>query len=204
MESDHAVERLKSARSGDRGAFEAMIEASRGALEDHIRRRLGNHLRPIVDQQDLFQETMAQALKSIRDCRADDEKSFLRWLKGIAENLILNLARRRRSDRILYVPQDAPAAEPTPSQGLRRDERWTRLEEALNTLSPEQRRAVQLVRIDGLKVKDAAAEMNLTARAVSRLLGRALKNLQDVFGETGSFSLPNGRRFVSRGESDGC
>ena len=196
------IELLKNAREGDRGAWEALIDSSRDALEVHIRRRLGNHLRQRVDREDVFQETMTHALRSVGNCYASDYKSFLRWLKGVSEHVILNLARRQRGDKILYVEHDAPTGEPTPSKGLRRDERWARLQKALDSLSPDHRKAIQLVRIEGLKVKEAAAQMNLTPRAVMRMIGSALKKLQDDFGDTESLSLPKGRMFVDGEGSD--
>ncbi len=107
------IELLKNAREGDRGAWEALIDSSRDALEVHIRRRLGNHLRQRVDREDVFQETMTHALRSVGNCYASDYKSFLRWSTfSITGRLgqvqdIRNLAAaaaRRSQDGILRQP----------------------------------------------------------------------------------------------------
>jgi RNA polymerase sigma factor (sigma-70 family) len=177
-----------------------LIERARSALGAHIRRRLGSHLRQEIESGDVFQETIAQALESIGGCRARDEKSFLRWLKSASEHVILNLARRQRSSRILYLEHDAPADDPTPSRRLRRDERWDRLQNALSGLRADRRKAVQLVRIEGLKIKEAAAEMGLSPRAVVHLVGRALEQLHSTLGETESLTLPRRRIDLDEGE----
>ena len=203
MTIDHdPLELLKSAREGDQGAWETLIDSSRSALEAHIRRRLGRHLRQELEPEDVFQETVAQALKSKGGCRAHDQRSFLGWVKGISEHVILNLARRQRSNKILFVEHDSPSDEPTPSKGLRRDERWDRLQAALDSLSPDHRKAVQLVRIEGLKIKEAAAEMSLSPRAVTHLVGKALKTLQDTIGDTESLTLPRRRMLLDGEEND--
>ena len=63
-------------------------------------------------------------------------------------------------------------------------------EEAINSLSPEYREAMFLVRIRGLQIKDAAVRMNRTPQAVKHLLMRAIRKLREILGDTESFSLP--------------
>jgi RNA polymerase sigma-70 factor (ECF subfamily) len=179
--------------------IERMLGEARPRLEAHIRMRLGPHLRREVSPEDVYQETLARALKSLPQCRADDEESFFRWLRGIAEHVILNLARRQRGDKLVYIDHDAPVAGPTPSKLLRREERFERLREALDALEPDYREVVYLVRIEGLKIKEAAERMNRSPKAVMHLLGRALKKLKETFGDTESLSLPP-RRLVNGGE----
>ena len=181
---------LREARDGDRNACDALMANCRNRLEAHIRMRVGDHVRQEVCLDDVYQEAVTQALRSMTHCRANVEISFLRWLKGIAEHVILTLAKRQRGDKLLYVDHDVPAREPTPSKVVRREERLDRLRDALDSLSPDYRTVVYLVRIEGLKIKEAAERMNRTPKAVMHLLGRALKKLKDTFGDTESLSLP--------------
>ena len=73
---------------------------------------------------------------------------------------------------------------------MRREERRDRLQQALADLSPDYREAIELVRIRGLQVKEAAKRMNRTPKAVMHILARGLKELKSAFGETESLSLP--------------
>ena len=88
------------------------------------------------------------------------------------------------------------------AEGLRRQERFSRLREAIDSLSPEYREAVLLVRIKGLKVKEAAERMNRSPNAVMHLLLRALKKLKEALGDTESLHLPPESLGDSRGARD--
>ena len=193
METRHDIQDiLEKARRGDRPAWDALLELCGTRLTRHIQLRLGDCLRRVVDVDDVYQEALAEALASMAHCRATDERSFLKWLTTIAEHVILNLARRRRIDRVLYVDHEAPAVVPTPSVAMRRENRMDRLQEALDALPEEYRRAVLLVRIEGLAIDEAARRMDRTPKAVAHLLGRALKKLKETLGDTESLGLPPG------------
>jgi len=73
---------------------------------------------------------------------------------------------------------------------LRRAERFDRLREALQALPPDYRQAILLVRLDGLRVKEAAMRMQRTPKAVTHLLARGLRMLKQGFGDTESLGLP--------------
>ncbi len=181
---------LDRAREGDRKAWDTLVAACRERLQEHIQMRVGSHLRRDVGLEDVYQDTLIQALRSMPTCRARDEQAFLRWLKGVAEHVILNLARRQRGDKLLFVEHEAPATGPAPSRVARREERLDRLRAAVDSLEPDYRKVVYLVRIEGLQIKEAARRMNRTPKSVMHLLSRALKKLQETFGETASLSLP--------------
>ena len=193
MEEQQAIEVLiQKARNGDRDAFELLIDRCRPQLETHIEVRIGNFLRARVDVEDVLQETHIRAWKSIASFRGTGEPALIGWCRRIAEHVILDLADRHRRDQVIYLeePGDHPDPEISPSKGLRREERFARLEEALESLSPEYREALTLVRIKGLKITEAADRMGRTPSAVTHLLMRALKKLKDSFGDTESLNLP--------------
>jgi RNA polymerase sigma-70 factor (ECF subfamily) len=183
---------IQRAREGDRGSFDSLVADSRASLEAHVDRRIGRYLRGRVEPEDVLQETYARAWRSIAGFRGKDSSTLLGWLKGIAEHVILDLISRHKRKDIIYVEEtpDSPDREPTPSKGLRREERFSRLQKALDGLSPEQREVITLVRIEGLKIKEAASKMHRTPNAATKLLIRALKKLKDAFGDTESLHLP--------------
>jgi RNA polymerase sigma-70 factor (ECF subfamily) len=193
---------IEKARKGDREAFRLLIAECREALVTSVRRRIGAHLRSEVEVEDVIQETYAQALTSIERFQWGGEGSFLRWLRGIAEHVILNLARRQRNDPILFVEHDQPHGGPSPSKSLRRDERLDRFQEALDSLPSDYREALILVRIEGQQIKEAARRMNRSPKAVKHLLARALGKLKDAFGDTESLSLPPGQLAARENPTD--
>ncbi|MBI4586114.1 MAG: sigma-70 family RNA polymerase sigma factor [Planctomycetes bacterium] len=181
---------VEKAQGGQREAFDELYRLCREKLEHHVQTRLGRHLRSKVDAEDVLQEAFVQAWKSIGRLEWAGEGAFFQWLKGIAEHAILNLANRGQTPKLFFLEHDLPASQPSPSRALRRGERFDRLQEALDSLSPDYREAVHLVRIEGLKIKEAAERMNRTPKAVMHLLERALKKLKDSFGDTESLGLP--------------
>ncbi len=183
---------VKRAQSGEREAFDSLVRIHEERLQRHVTTRVGRHLRSSVEVEDVVQDVFTRAWQSIDTFRWTGEGSFLRWLKGIAENAILKHARQQGRSRVLYRQAERESNEPTPSKNLRREERLDRLEEALKRLSPEYREAVLLVRIEGCQIKEAARRMNRTPKAVMHLVSRALKKLREDFGDTESLHLPPG------------
>ncbi len=194
--------KITRAQNGDRQAFDDLIAECQSALEGHTRRRVGSYLRTWVELEDVLQETYTRAWKSISGFRGTDANALLRWLKGITEHVVVDFASQHRRDEVIYVQErhDPVHPQPSPSQALRRGERFTRLQKALDNLSPEHREVVTLVRIEGLKIREAADRMSRSPNAVMKLLTRALKELKDRFGDTESLHLPP-ERLDGRGYS---
>ena len=99
--------------------------------------------------------------------------------------------KKKRSLDQLELKGGVPNKDSTPSKQLRREERFDRLEQAINRLNPDYRTALILARIEGLKVHEIAAKMNRSTKAVYALLARALEQIKEEFGDTESLHLPD-------------
>ena len=181
---------LRRAQDGDQGAFEVLVNESRDEIARYVRLRVGAHLRERVDVEDVLQETFAGALQSVARFDWRGDRSFVRWLQGISEHVILKLANKNRRDPLFYVEADAPSEDVSPSRSMRRGERFDRLEEALNSLSPDHREVIILARLKGLRMAEVAERMNRSPNAAVQLLSRALASLRAAFGDTESLHLP--------------
>ena len=82
------------------------------------------------------------------------------------------------------------ASDVSPSKGLRRHERFDRLQTALDSLSEDHRTVLRLAHLKGLKTREIAESMNRSPEAVRQLLWRALKQLRGRFDDTESLGLP--------------
>ena len=203
MNPNHTQEALiQRARNRDAEAFEALVHSCRDELQVYVVSRVGTHLRSRVEPEDIVQETCARAWDSIDRVEWSGNATFIRWLKGIARHVILQQAGRHENDALLYVEEDRAGNEPSPSRALRREERFDRLQAAVDRLPPDYRQAVVLVRLNGLQIKDAAAQMDKSPKAVTHLLARALKLLREDLGDTASLGLP-ARRFEPKGRENG-
>ena len=195
-EDRHLVGR---AQQGDREAFETLARRYEGRLEALIRSRIASHVR--IEAEEVYQEAVLRGYESVRDFKWQGEDSFLRWLGGIAEYVILNLARRHARDKRVPLSPELTASGVSPSRGVRRAERFERLQRAFDHLSPDHRTVLQLAHIDGLRLREIAQRMERSPEAVRKLLWRALKELRARFPETESFRLP-ARRLKNDGAMD--
>jgi RNA polymerase sigma-70 factor (ECF subfamily) len=192
---------IRDAQNGLRSAQAVLIERHEAALQVFVERRIGSHLQTHVEAKDVVQETLARALQILSTFEWRGEGSFLRWLKAIASNEILRLAKRERRREFISIElTDEPAGGSSPSRGVRREERFARLESALEGLSPDHREVIVLARIQGLRLAEVAKRMGRSPNAVAQLLGRALSKLKDAFGDTESLSLPPVSFDLTKGE----
>ena len=146
---------VERAQEGERGAFDLLVEGYRTRIEALIQSRFGGHLRGRVSVDDIFQESLLEAVRSIGRFRWKGEDSFMRWIGAIAENVVRRESRRHEQGRQIRLEPRA-AEQVSPSKAMRRDERFDRLENALERLSGDHRQVIKLSRIDGLPVKDIA------------------------------------------------
>ncbi|MBI4603447.1 MAG: sigma-70 family RNA polymerase sigma factor [Planctomycetes bacterium] len=183
---------IARAQAGDRQAFDELAGRYRGRIASFVRHRLRAPLESQVELEDVVQETLLRAYQSMERIRWSDEESFQRWLRGIAANVVFELASQARRRPVVPLEADGDIAAPgiSDSKACEREERFERLKGALGSLSPEHRQVIQLARIQRLPVKDVARLMKRTPGAVTQLLWRALQKLRQSFGDTESLSLP--------------
>ena len=190
METDAIHETLEKARRGDTVAFDRLAAAHRSRLEALIRSRLGSKLRSRVDIDDVVQETLLRALRSLAAYVDEGPDSFFRWLGGIANHVILEAAKREKRDIILPIDVEPASPVISLSKAGARDERFERLRRSLDGLSPDHRLVIVLARLERLPMKEVARRMGRTPDAATQLLWRALQKLKASFGHTDSLHLP--------------
>lgn len=181
---------IRRAQGGDRAAFDALASHYRDRLESGISRRLGGYLRHKVEVEDVAQETLLKAFQSLGSFEERGRDSFLKWLKGIADNLLLYWAREYRRMDQMPLLQDASHHDTSPSKRLRREERFERLQAALSRLGEDQREVILLARVEGIPTQEIAKRLDRSPAAVRQILWRALQKMQASFGDTESLSLP--------------
>ena len=191
MQEGSAEELVRRAKEGEKDAFVRLIEIYRRRLEALASSRMTLALRRKVSVEDVVQETITRAFESIGGFEWRGEDSFLRWLGTISRNVVARAARDKGSPLDPDLLRSLPGSGPSPSRLAQREERLERLEEALGRLTPDQREALQLSRIQGMKIREIAERMGKTTDAVQQLVVRGLRSLKRNFGDTQSMHLPN-------------
>jgi RNA polymerase sigma-70 factor (ECF subfamily) len=199
--ADQTRRLVREAQAGDRAAFDELAARFRERVERFVRSQLGVRVHQTFEVEDILQETWLRAFQSLGAFEWRDEESFVHWLCVIAENNIRHAARQVRHGPTAPLTDDPRGEEASGGTSLRRDERFDRLQAALDELDADSRKVIVLARIEGLPIKEVAKRMGRSPNATSILLYRAAIKLKERFGDTESLSLPL-RRLVDRGSTD--
>jgi RNA polymerase sigma-70 factor (ECF subfamily) len=159
------------AQHGDGSAYRALLDDLGPQLTRFLRRRL----RDREDLADAYQDTflaLHRARHTYRPLRPIEP-----WLFAIARNVAADYGRRlQRRTRYGMLTENTPdrGTEPTREMG-------TELDNALRALPNLQREALQLLKFQGLSIREAAARVGTTPGAVKLRAHRAYLALKAAF-----------------------
>jgi RNA polymerase sigma-70 factor (ECF subfamily) len=128
-----------------------------------------------VMAEDLCSETFYKAFRSLHSFR-EVEASFSTWLYTIARNTVLSELRRNKGNTIPFEevgPVKFVSSESTPEQTILRNEKVSKVREAINNLPEKQRSALILREYDQLEYQEIANILGQTVSSVKSLLFRA-------------------------------
>jgi RNA polymerase sigma-70 factor (ECF subfamily) len=171
---DGAMERYAD---GDEAAFSSLYDEVAPALRRFVLRQ---RLRA-ADAEDVVQQTFCQ-LHRHRD-RFVRGAAVLPWLYAIARNLLRDAGRQRRQqgalerDAALGDFEEAPGLPADEALALRRRE--AALRAVLAGLPPAAREAFQLVKLEGLQHREAAAVLGISVANVKIRVHRAVVALRE-------------------------
>jgi RNA polymerase sigma-70 factor (ECF subfamily) len=189
--------------TGEAEAWDQLLDQHRDELWHQIDLRLDRRLRRRVDPSDVVQEAQLEATRRLPDYLVQRPMPFQLWLRKIAKQRLImahraHVCAARRSvgrDVALQVPsstflgQQVPARGSSPSQGLRRQELVSRVQEAVAELSEADREMIRMRNFEQLTNQQAAAVLGIDPATASQRYGRALLRLRAILaglGVTGS------------------
>jgi RNA polymerase sigma-70 factor (ECF subfamily) len=159
------------AQAGDEAAYREALRRIAVRLRSYLRRRTQSLP---DDLEDLVQETLL-ALHLQRGTY-DAALPVSAWVLAIARHKLIDLWRRRGRQEALHDPIDdvdeGLLARSEPEAGAARD-----LSMLLAELSPAQRDAILLTKIEGLSVTEASARTGVSESAIKVQVHRGLKKL---------------------------
>ncbi len=156
--------------------FEALIQENAHSLAIFLH----SVIRDPATVDDLFQETLITAWKIID--RFDQRRSFGRWLRGIARNLIFT-HRRRLARQVLVTEAETLDLIDTHCESVQRlrndlgDDRLTRLRACIDALPHTYRQAVRLRYQEDIRGTRLAEMLNTTWDNTKKRLQRGRKML---------------------------
>lgn len=154
-----------------RDEFEDLYQSTRDGLLRYLMRRCSN----AEEAADLLSETYLTAWRKL-DVIPEGESAQL-WLYGVARNLLLRSARRRRvADRLVERLADGLRAVDVTASGS--DPRSHALRRSLSDLPERDREILTLTAWEGLAPREIASVMGLSANIVRIRLHRARTRLK--------------------------
>jgi len=177
---------------GDRDALAPLVEKYKRPLYSFILKMTEGR----EDADEIFQETWFRALKNIEKFK---HKNFLNWLFRIAHNLVIDRARRRKKHVSLQsgtggdedgnaTLEDHLAAQGiTPAEETGGTMLGVQIEEAVKTLSPEQKEVFMLRMYGNVSFKEIAklqkCSINTCLARMQYALGKLRSILKDEYEE---------------------
>jgi RNA polymerase sigma-70 factor (ECF subfamily) len=188
---------VPKAVGGDRAALKLLLASIHADVRARIARRLPADLTRVVDADDILQETYIEVFQRVGRFENRVPDAFPRWVASIAISRLRNAiafhrAAKRGGDWRLWerlspgIEESSVALIETlladgrkASRSLARHEAVQALRAAMNAIPEQYQRAIWLVHLEGRPVRDAAAVLGRTERAVHGLCARGLKLLRE-------------------------
>jgi RNA polymerase sigma-70 factor, ECF subfamily len=168
---------VRATIAGDAAAFAELVERHSRSCLRYATRMLGNR----EDAEDATQEALLRAYRALP--RYDTRMPFRTWLMSILINRCRTalLSRRRRAARIVY---DDDAVEHARVDGVEPAAvlRMT-IEDAVNSLDPNQREAFLLKHVEQLSYEEMSAATGVGISALKMRVQRACDRLQQLMPE---------------------
>jgi RNA polymerase sigma-70 factor (ECF subfamily) len=169
------VEDVRKARRGDSSAFATLVRG----LQRPVFGLCLRLLRTEAEATEIAQETFLRAYQNLD--RFDDSRPFDLWVLTIARNLCLDLLRRRQKVQTEDVePHSLTLASHEPNSEERAIDRQQResLEDAMNTLSPDDREVLALYYVQRRTTKEIGSIMGVAPGTIMARLFRAREKLR--------------------------
>jgi RNA polymerase sigma-70 factor (ECF subfamily) len=174
------TELAEGCAAGDAQACRELVHSHQRMVYHLALQLLGNP----EDAGDLSQDVFLTVFRSIQRFRGDS--ALQTWIYRIAVNQARNQQRwwrrRKRSDEVsleaTFIDPPAPAATTSPERALDRKELRQRLWRALRRLPFEQRSAVVLRELHGMRYAEIAFSLGISTAAVKSRLARARRTLR--------------------------
>jgi RNA polymerase sigma-70 factor (ECF subfamily) len=184
---------IRLAQGGDVPALETLVAAHLALVRRFARAFSASD----VDADDLAQDALVRACRSLRSFRRDS--SFSTWLFTLVRSAFLDAARGRAARaRALEQPLAAADAERgggvRPDEAIERDDERRRLWRALRQVAPEFRVAVVLFDLEGRSHEEIAAIEGVAVGTVKSRLHRGRARLRRLLEASAAHRRPRAQQ----------
>jgi len=173
---------MARAQDGDQMAYRQLLHQITG----YLRSLVAKHHRNPADVEDTVQDILL-TVHAIRHTY-DPSRPFGPWLVAIAHRRIVDRLRRqgrvRRRERPLEPEHETFAAREANLSEIAGDDRALR--HAIESLPESQRRAITLLKLNEMSLKEAEAASGIPIAALKVATHRAVRRLRQILGDRSS------------------
>lgn len=181
---------IRAAQDGDADAFEQLVRA----YDQPVLKLAMNVLRSPEDARDVYQEAFLRVYRNLHTFRFDC--SFHTWLYRIVSNLCLDQLRKRKVrkeepaalntkdgnfDRFELIAEERAGVDP--QRQLMSAELRTRIDHALDALSPRERMVFEMRHYQGMRLRSIGDALGTTEEAAKNCLFRATQKMRAALGD---------------------
>jgi RNA polymerase sigma-70 factor (subfamily 1) len=194
---------LSLASSGHEDSLALLLERYGPLVRRGIAKQIPKRLGSLLTDDDVMQQTYADAFRSINSFESRGDGSFARWLATLARCNLCDAVRmleaqkrgggrtridqRAISDSFAPLLKELAAAGNSPSQEAAKAEARADLESAIKTLPPTYAQVVRMYDLEGRTIDEVAAALDRSVGAVYMLRSRAHDRLHDLLGRTSKY-----------------
>lgn len=201
------------ATDGERAALNRLLFHFHPRLVALVQRRLPADIQTTFSPEDVIQETMMEAFRSIGTFeaggKASPEEAFFRWLCTIARNRLVDILRAQRAQKrkpahggrvtgsslvganshsLDQLIEMLARHSHTPSRAARANELEAAVRAALATIHESYREVLELRYLMGLPSKQVAERLGITEPAVRKRCSRAIHALTEAVGDLSNYT----------------
>jgi RNA polymerase sigma-70 factor, ECF subfamily len=162
---------MQAVARGDLDAFGEIVLRYQELAWRSAFRLLGSSM----EAEDAAQETFLKIMEAAPRYRPT--AAFRTYFYRVLTHLCIDRTRKKRPSNIEDIP-DMPDPSASPAENLIEQERKAQVRSALDTLPVNQKAAMILRHYEGLSYAEIAQVMEVTPKAVERLIARAAASLQ--------------------------
>ncbi len=181
---------IRAAQRGDQDAFEQLVRT----YDQSVLRLAMNLLRSPEDARDVYQEAFLRVYRNLHTFRFDC--SFHTWLYRIVTNICLDQLRRRKvrkEESAVVETAEGPVdrmdgfeeegADANPERSMWNSELRSKIDGALEDLTPRERMVFELRHYQGLRLRNIGEMLGTSEEAAKNCLFRATQKMRSVLGE---------------------
>lgn len=167
-------------QAGDANAYRRLL----GEITPYLRARARRFHRDPRDVEDTVQDILL-TVHSIRHTY-DPSRPFGPWLVGIANRRAFDRLRRQGRQRLHELPlTEEHEGMQSFAEGDHAPLERRNLEEAIANLPPAQQRAIRMLKLDEMSLKEVASSTGMSIASLKIATHRALKTLRAMLGDRG-------------------